>query len=133
MAMASGPASTTGSPTVVDVFMQRVATTPQRDAYFVLAADGRWLPVDWATCAARVRALATALAALAIGRGDRIAICAGTSLDWELAQMSALYAGASVVGLDLNYPDALLARLLVDSGAQALIAQNAATIARLGD
>ena len=39
----------------------------------------------------------------------------------------------SVVGLDPNYPDALLARLLAESGAHALIAQNSATIARLAD
>ena len=131
MAMASEPASIACSRTVVDEFMQRVEATPQRNAYFVLSAGGQWLPVNWATCAARVRALASALAALAIGRGDRVAICAATSLDWELAQMSALYAGASVVGIDPNYPDALLTRLLADSGAHALIAQNAATLARL--
>ena len=132
IAVASDPGSAARPSTVVDVFVERAAKTPQREAYFVFGRDGRWRPVDWRTCALQVRLLATALAALDIGHGDRIAICARTSLDWELAQMSGLYAGASVVGLDPNYSDALLASVLADSGAQALIVQNSATIARLG-
>jgi hypothetical protein len=42
MAMASEAASAAGSRTVVDVFMQRAAMTPHRDAYFVLTAGGQW-------------------------------------------------------------------------------------------
>ena len=129
--MTADPVLTVASGTVVDAFLQRARMTPERAAFHVLNAERTWSPVDWATCAARVRSLAAAFAAAGIGRGDRVAICAGTSLGWELAQMGALFAGASVVGLDPAYPDAELARLFGESGARALVARDAATLARL--
>src|SRR6476646_6852155 len=107
--------------TVVDAFVQRSRMTPDRAAFHVRGADRRWSAVTGSTYAERVGRLAAAFAASDIDAGTRVAIRAGTSFDWEVAQMSALYAGASVVGLDANYPDAMLAQLLGDSRAGALI------------
>jgi long-chain acyl-CoA synthetase len=128
--MSPDPVLTVASGTVVDSFVQRARMTPDRAAFCVCGTDGVWIPVDWATCAARISKLAAAFLDAGIGRGDRVAICAGTSLGWELAQMAALHAGACVVGLDANYPDAALARLLGDCRPRALIAQNGALLAR---
>lgn len=116
--------------TIVDAFIQRAEKTPQRTAFHGLTSDGQWTLVNWEVFAQRVRRLAASFAAHGIGRGARVAICAATSINWEIAQMAALYAGASVVGLDPNYPDSLLTRLLADSRAQALVAQNALVLAR---
>jgi long-chain acyl-CoA synthetase len=116
--------------TIVDVFARRIGETPHGIAFRVLTDEGRWSPVEWAEMARRVSRLAAALAARGIGRGTRVALCARTSIDWEVAQMAALHTGASVVGLDPGYPDSLLATLLGDAQAQVLIAQSADVLAR---
>ena len=124
------PADTTAK-TVWDVLERRVQCTPQRHAFFVMTPDAQWQPLSWASYAERVERLATALTAAGVVRGDRLAICARTSLDWEIAQMAGLRSGASVVGLDTDYSDELLAALIVQLSIAVFIAQDGATLARI--
>jgi len=119
------------SRTVVDTLRQRVERTPEAIAFHVLTRESGWRPVTWAAFGKRVDQLAASLAASAVGPGDRVAICAWTSLDWEVAQMAALSLGASVVALDTAYPDELLSGLIVQLNVRVLVAQDAAILARL--
>ena len=71
------------------------ATTP---AYLEELADG-WREVSWQEAAERVEALAHALLARGIRRGDAVAVIARTRLEWVLLDWAAMRIGAIVVGI----------------------------------
>ena len=82
--------------------------------------------VGWVEHHRTVSALAAALAERGIGPGARVGILAPTSLRWEAAQMAVLANGAIAIGLDPNYPDADLARLIDSIELDALFVHDAA-------
>jgi len=55
---------------------------------------GAWQEVTWAELARRARDVADGLAALGVQRGDRLAILGDTNLEWILADLGVLGAGA---------------------------------------
>ena len=65
----------------------RVATTPSALAFESLV-DGAWTPMTWRQADERVRRIAAGLVARGVQRGDRVAILAGTRLEWVLADFA---------------------------------------------
>lgn len=61
--------------------------------------DSGWTPVSWQEAAERVDALAHALLARGVGRGDAVAVLARTRLEWVLLDWALSSIGAVVVGL----------------------------------
>jgi len=111
----------------------RVEHVPDAEAFHVMSKDGTWRPVTWVAFNEQVNQFAASLAASGVVRSDRVAICARTSLEWEVAQMAAIRLGASVVGLEMTYSDELLASLIGQLHVVAFIAQDSATLARIPD
>jgi long-chain acyl-CoA synthetase len=70
-------------------------TTP---AYLEEQADG-WREVSWREAGERVDALAFALLARGVGRGDAVAVLARTRLEWVLLDWAVMKIGATVVGI----------------------------------
>jgi HIP---CoA ligase len=81
--------------------------------------DGR-SRVSYAELGARVEHAATACAARGIGLGDRVAIWAPNSLDWIVAALGAVSAGAVLVPLNTRFKGAEAADVLRRSGARLL-------------
>src|SRR5438477_10153436 len=69
-----------------------------RPAYLEERPDG-WLEVSWEEAGARVDALARALLARGVKRGDAVAVVARTRLEWILLDWAIMSIGAVVVGL----------------------------------
>jgi long-chain acyl-CoA synthetase len=67
-------------------------------AYLEEQPDG-WREVSWDEAAERVRALASALRAHGVRRGDCVAVLARTRLEWILLDWAIMSTGAVVVGL----------------------------------
>src|SRR4051794_40285055 len=67
-------------------------------AYLEEKPDG-WREVPWEEAAARVDALARALLARGVHRGDAVAVLARTRLEWVLLDWAIMSMGAVVVGL----------------------------------
>src|SRR6476661_89299 len=67
-------------------------TTP---AYLEEQADG-WRKVSWREAGERVDALAHALLARGVGRGDAVAVLARTRLEWVLLDWAVMRIGATV-------------------------------------
>jgi long-chain acyl-CoA synthetase len=67
-------------------------------AYLEETADG-WRPVSWPDAAERVDALAHALLARGVRRGDAVAVLARTRLEWVLLDWAVMSVGAVMVGL----------------------------------
>jgi long-chain acyl-CoA synthetase len=91
-----------GTQTVPGVLAQRVAASPAAIAFQQEAHPGHWAPVTWAEFAQRVEALRRGLAAAGLCAGDRLALIAPVSLEWELLHHAALALGLVVVGLDVH-------------------------------
>ncbi|MFF7993612.1 non-ribosomal peptide synthetase [Kitasatospora xanthocidica] len=93
-----------------------VAAHPERTA--VLAGADR---LDFAALDRRTAALARALRALGVGRGDRVGVHLGRTADLPVALLAVWRAGAAYVPLDPAYPAERLAFMASDARLAALI------------
>ena len=79
---------------------------------------GAWVDVSWKELARRARDVADGLASLGVAPGDRIAIIGETQLEWILADMGILGAGAVTVTIYQSNMAEECAYILKDSGAR---------------
>lgn len=86
--------------TVPALLAQRVAATPDAVAYQCENSAGDWVPVTWQAFSADVMRLRRGLHAAGLRAGDRLALIAPVSIEWELLHHAALSMGVVVVGLD---------------------------------
>jgi amino acid adenylation domain-containing protein len=97
--------------TLTGLFAAQVRRTP--DAVAISSTDG---DLSYAELNERAAAIAAALDARGIGRGDRVGLVAGRSAAAIAAIWGILKAGAAYLPIDASYPDARITQIL--SGAQ---------------
>lgn len=110
---------------IPDMFLQRVAATPQGRAFAVATADDsaiRWL--TWRQVGERAQAIAAGLHALGVGLEDRVSILAGTRLEWVLADLGINLAGAATTTVYPTTEPEDAAFIIADSGSKVLFAEN---------
>lgn len=123
-------------PSVAHLFMERVAATPDVEAYRrpVPAPDGQgpdgWASITWRQASERVHAIAAGLMDLGVRPEERVAIAANTSVDWILADLGVLCAGAATTTVYPSTNAEETAFILADSGSRVLIAEDAAQLAK---
>lgn len=103
--------------TVPQLLALRAHESPHAEAFRIEAQDGHWSTVTWHDFAAQVNRLSGALAASGLRHGDRFALIAPVSLQWELLHHAALRLGAVVIGMDAHD----LPQRLADMAAQARV------------
>ncbi|MFE7973591.1 FadD3 family acyl-CoA ligase [Streptomyces shenzhenensis] len=96
-----------------------VRSAAERYADAEAVVDGR-TRVSYAELGARVERAAAACVACGIGVGDRVAVWAPNSLDWIVAALGAVSAGAVLVPLNTRFKGAEAADVLRRSGARLL-------------
>ena len=104
------------------------ATREHPDANALTSPDGH---LSYRQLWSQALALATHLRESGVGRGDPVALCLPRSSGMVVGALGVLAAGGCYVALDPNYPDERLAFMLVDSGAQVIVAA-ADVAARIG-
>jgi long-chain acyl-CoA synthetase len=110
---------------IPDMFLRRVAATPDHQAFARPTADDAGLEwLTWAQVAERAKAIAAGLHSLGIGKEDRVAILAGTSLDWVLADLGIMCAGGATTTVYPTTEPEDAAYIIGDSGSKVLIAEN---------
>jgi long-chain acyl-CoA synthetase len=123
-------------PSVAGLFLERVTATPDAEAYRypVPAASGdgpdEWASLSWAQAAERVYAIAAGLIELGVEPEQRVALACSTRVEWILADLGILCAGAATTTV---YPQTNAdesAFILSDSGSKVLIAENAEQLAK---
>ena len=117
---------------IPDMFLRRVAATPDRPAFARPAADDSepvWL--TWAQVSTRATAIAAGLRALGVEAEDRVAILAGTRLDWILADLGVMCAGAATTTVYPTTEPQDAAFIVGDSGSRVVIAENPAQAAKI--
>ncbi len=105
--------------TLNDIFFAIAGSRRDRAMLFQDAADA-WQPISSTQVYQRVRALADALRAWGIGKGDRVAILAENRWEWAIADFACLAIGAVDVPIYPNLIADQIVPLLVDSGSRVL-------------
>lgn len=120
---------------VAEMFLHRVAQTPEREAYRypTTGADGTdtWKSLSWREVSDRVRAIASGLRALGLADEDRCAILCSTRIEWILVDLAILCAGGATTTI---YPSSTAeesAFIVADSETRFVFAEDAAQLAKL--
>ncbi|MFG2805603.1 AMP-dependent synthetase/ligase [Streptomyces massasporeus] len=123
-------------PSVAGLFLERVAATPDAEAYRYPipspAGQGpdEWKSLSWAQAAERVYAIAAGLIELGVQAEQRVALAAGTRLEWILADLGIMCAGAATTTVYPQTNAEESAYILSDSESRVLIAENAEQLAK---
>ncbi|MER5864538.1 AMP-dependent synthetase/ligase [Kitasatospora sp. NPDC002040] len=129
-------------PSVAHLFLSRVEATPDGEAYrFPVpvdehAADStpgaeQWRSLTWAQTAERVKAVAAGLMSLGIGPEDRVALSSSTRIDWIVADLGNMCAGAATTTVYPSTNAEETAFILANSASRAMFAENAAQLAKV--
>ncbi|MGJ0155194.1 AMP-dependent synthetase/ligase [Streptomyces sp. CH8.1] len=124
-------------PTVAVLFLERVAATPNAEAYRypVPAAGGRgatddWKSLSWSQAAERVFAIAAGLISLGLETEERVALASNTRVEWILSDLGVMCAGGAVTTIYPSTNADESAFILADSESRVLIAEDAAQLAK---
>lgn len=111
-------------PTLVPLLAQRAAAQPQRCAVEMSGGTSRLTFAQWQ---ARATAVAGGLQERGVRRGDRVALCfhAAAWVDFAVAFLGVLGAGAVAVPLSARSAPAMIAGMLSDSAAVGLVTDGA--------
>ncbi|WP_033320823.1 AMP-dependent synthetase/ligase [Streptomyces yerevanensis] len=123
-------------PSVAALFLERVAATPDAEAYRypVPPASGEgpddWKSLSWAQAAERVFAIAAGLIELGVQPEQRVALSSATRVEWILADLGILCAGAATTTVYPQTNAEESAFILSDSESKVLVAEDAAQLAK---
>nr|WP_206440791.1 AMP-dependent synthetase/ligase [Streptomyces scabichelini] len=123
-------------PSVAALFLERVAATPDAEAYRypVPPASGEgpddWKSLSWAQAAERVYAISAGLIELGVQPEQRVALASSTRVEWVLADLGIMCAGAATTTVYPQTNAEESAFILSDSESKILIAEDAAQLAK---
>ncbi|GGJ13532.1 AMP-dependent synthetase/ligase [Streptomyces brasiliensis] len=123
-------------PSVAALFLDRVAATPDAEAYrypvppAAGAGPDDWKSLSWGQAAEQVFAIAAGLIELGVQPEQRVALASSTRVEWVLADLGIMCAGAATTTVypQTNADEA--AFILSDSESRVLIAEDAAQLAK---
>lgn len=115
---------------VVAMFAARVRRSAHQPA-LRYKDGGVWRTMSWAHWAEASRALAAGLLRLGVARGERVALLSRTRREWVLADLAIAMAGAVSVPVYPSLAPDQARGILVDSGAVAIIVEDADSLADL--
>ncbi|MFF5444703.1 AMP-dependent synthetase/ligase [Streptomyces sp. NPDC012888] len=123
-------------PSVAALFLERVAATPDAEAYRypVPAATGQgpddWKSLSWGQAADRVFAIAAGLVSLGLQPEQRVALASNTRVEWILADLGVMCAGGAVTTIYPSTNAEESAYILADSDSRVLIAEDGSQLAK---
>ena len=118
------------APNVAVQFLDRVAKTPDREAYRYPKGDD-WESVTWKETGAQVKRLAAGLLSLGIEREQRVGIASNTRYEWILADLAVMCAGAATTTVYPSTNAADTAYILSDSECRVVFAEDDEQVAKL--
>jgi long-chain acyl-CoA synthetase len=122
------------APSVGALFRNRVRATPNAPAFQHFKDGGSELTtLTWAETDAVVREWAAGLISLGVQLEDRVAIASTTRLEWILADLAIICAGAATTTV---YPTTIaddVAFILNDSGSEVVFVEDEAQVAKLAE
>ena len=125
------------APSIAHLFRRRVAASGSRDAFQFLVPDAaapggeRLEHLTWDQTRQRTDAWAAGLVALGVGLEDRVAIASSTRVEWALADLAIVTAGAATTTIYPTMLDGDVAFIVADSGSRVVIAEDDTQIDKL--
>ncbi|MFE8912245.1 AMP-dependent synthetase/ligase [Streptomyces globisporus] len=123
-------------PSVASLFIDRVAATPDGEAYRfpVPSASGEgpddWKSLSWGQASERVYAIAAGLIALGVQPEERVALSSATRVEWILIDLGVMCAGAATTTIYPSTNAEESAFILADSESRVLVAEDAEQLAK---
>ncbi|MCM6776026.1 amino acid adenylation domain-containing protein [Nocardia sp. CDC159] len=109
--------------TLVDLFERRVAATPGATA-LIAARDGGDLELDYAALDRRANRLAHWLIGQGVGSEDIVGLRLATSVEFVIAVLAVLKAGAAYLPIDPHYPEERIEFLVADARPRIVLGGN---------
>jgi len=116
---------------IPEMFLQRVAATPDKQSFGGPGPDGQPVWLTWAEVGERAKRLAAGLTTLGVGHEDRVAILAGTRLEWIISDLAIMCAGGATTTVYPTTEPEDACFIVADSGSKVVIAENPAQAAKL--
>lgn len=113
------------------MFFDRVKSSPDLEAYSFPDDNEKWQSLTWAQTGVRVTDLAAGLISLGIESEERVAIASSTRVEWILADLAIIAAGAATTTV---YPSTIpgdVAYILADSDSRIVFAEDDEQVAKL--
>jgi long-chain acyl-CoA synthetase len=115
------------------LFLDRVKSTPHREALRFPIGEAGWGSITWAETGDRVTKLAAGLIALGVEPEQRVAIASGTRYEWILADLAILCAGAATTTVYPTTNAIDTAYILGDSESQVVFVEDVAQLEKIQD
>lgn len=112
------------------LFRERVAATPAAEAFRRPAGAG-WASLTWSETKEQVYALAAGLIELGVRAEQRVAIAAGTRMEWILFDLAIACSGAATTTVYPSTAAGDVAYILADSESVVVVAEDAGQAAKL--
>ncbi|WP_436535657.1 AMP-dependent synthetase/ligase [Actinoplanes sp. HUAS TT8] len=122
---------TTPATSVGARFLDRCADFGDTEAFRHPGPGDAWSSLTWTQVAERVTGLAAGLLTLGVSPGDRVAIAASTRIEWVLADLAVMCAGAATTTVYPTTSADDVAYILDDSRAVVVFAEDAGQVAKL--
>jgi long-chain acyl-CoA synthetase len=123
------------APTTLARLLWRRATSSPDDLAYRHPVGGRdrggWEDVSWAQARALVEPLSAGLVELGVAPGDHVAILSRTRVDWVLAHLAVLCAGAATVAVRPDSPAEEVARAVDGPGCVVVLAEDVGQVDKL--
>src|SRR5581483_1711959 len=116
---------------IPDMFLKRVAATPNARAFGGPDANDKPVWFTWAQIGERAKAVAAGLTTLGVGHEDRVAILSGTRMDWIVADLGIMCAGCATTTVYPTTEPEDACFIVSDSESKVLIAENPAQAAKM--
>ena len=113
------------------MFFDRVRSSPDHEAYRFPDENEEWQSLTWGQTGVRVTDLAAGLISLGIEPEERVAIASSTRVEWILADLAIIAAGAATTTV---YPSTIpgdVAYILADSDSRIVFAEDDEQVAKL--
>ena len=124
-------------PSIAHLFRKRVAQSGTREAFQYLVPDAtaetgeRVERLTWNQTKEWADSWAAGLVALGVGLEDRVAIASATRIEWALADLAIMTAGAATTTIYPTTVEADVAYIVSDSGSKVVFAEDDVQVAKL--
>ncbi|MGY4712635.1 AMP-dependent synthetase/ligase [Mycolicibacterium sp. CBM1] len=118
------------APSVPRMFLDRVAATPNAEAFRYPDHDG-WGSVTWQQVGDRVELIAAGLISLGISPEDRVALASSTRYEWVVVDFGILSAGAATTTVYPTTNAEDVAFIVANSGSRIVVAENQTQVDKL--
>jgi long-chain acyl-CoA synthetase len=114
------------------MFLDRVEATPTGEAFRYPVDDG-WESLSWEQTRDRVWAISAGLLSLGVEAEQRVAIASSTRIEWVLADLGIMCAGAATTTIYPSTTPDDVTYILSDSASRVVFAEDATQVAKILD